>query len=159
LINIYRRSGRSHCTYRQGSFVLLDCSAIILRLSAPLTAFQTISDCEFLRLMFVPCIIRRSRNNQNMHWSVTLLYSICWLLHISAVVCHHQETSGCVWDTWNTELMCGVSYNVRLCGLCAGVLWFRAQLESTTDGTTSFRHTAHIIKHDVIHHTLVPYFK
>jgi hypothetical protein len=28
-----------------------------------------------------------------MHWFVPLLYSIYWLLHVSAVVCHHQGAS------------------------------------------------------------------
>jgi hypothetical protein len=28
-----------------------------------------------------------------MHWFVLLLYSIYWLLHVSAVVCHHQGAS------------------------------------------------------------------
>jgi hypothetical protein len=28
-----------------------------------------------------------------MHWVVTLLYSIYWLLHVLAVSCHHQGAS------------------------------------------------------------------
>jgi hypothetical protein len=28
-----------------------------------------------------------------MHWFVLLLYSIYWLLHVSAVGCHHQGAS------------------------------------------------------------------
>jgi hypothetical protein len=31
-----------------------------------------------------------------MHRFAPLLYSICWLLHVSAVVCHHQGASGSV---------------------------------------------------------------
>jgi hypothetical protein len=44
-------------------------------------------------LMFVPCIIRCSRNNQHYALIVPLLYSIYWLLHVSAVACHHQGAS------------------------------------------------------------------
>jgi hypothetical protein len=29
----------------------------------------------------------------NMHWFVQLLYSMYWLLHVSAVACHHQGAS------------------------------------------------------------------
>jgi hypothetical protein len=34
--------------------------------------------------------IRRSRNGQKYALIVPLLYSIYWLLHVSAVACHHQ---------------------------------------------------------------------
>jgi hypothetical protein len=34
-----------------------------------------------------------SINNQHMHWIIPLLYSIYRLLHVSAVVCHHQGAS------------------------------------------------------------------
>jgi hypothetical protein len=44
-------------------------------------------------LMFIPCISRRSKNVQHMHWIVPLLYSIYRLLHVSAVDCHHQGAS------------------------------------------------------------------
>jgi hypothetical protein len=37
-------------------------------------------------LMFVLCIIRRSRNDQQYGPIVPLLYSIYWILHVSAVV-------------------------------------------------------------------------
>jgi hypothetical protein len=47
-------------------------------------------------LMFVPCSIRHSRNNHTMHWIVPLFYSIYWLLHVSAVVCHHQGVCGSI---------------------------------------------------------------
>jgi hypothetical protein len=43
--------------------------------------------------MFIPCIIRCSRNNQHYAPIVPFLYSIYWLLHVSAVVCHHQGAS------------------------------------------------------------------
>jgi hypothetical protein len=36
----------------------------------------------------------------NMHIVAPLLYSICWLLHVSAVVCHLQGAPGSVWVTW-----------------------------------------------------------
>jgi hypothetical protein len=44
-------------------------------------------------LMFVPCIFRRSINDQQYALIVPLLYSIYWLLHVSAVACHHQGAS------------------------------------------------------------------
>jgi hypothetical protein len=34
-----------------------------------------------------------SRNNQQYALVVPLLYCICWFLHVSAVVCHHQGAS------------------------------------------------------------------
>jgi hypothetical protein len=37
--------------------------------------------------------IRRSRNDQQYALIVPLLYSIYWLLHVSAVACHHQGAS------------------------------------------------------------------
>jgi hypothetical protein len=36
-----------------------------------------------------------------------------------------RELLGSVWVTWNAKQIGGISYNVCLCGLCAGVLWFR----------------------------------
>jgi hypothetical protein len=44
-------------------------------------------------LMFIPCIIRRIRRDQQYALIVSLLYSTCWLLHVSAVACHHQGTT------------------------------------------------------------------
>jgi hypothetical protein len=35
-----------------------------------------------------------------MHRFTPLLYFICWLLHLSAVVCHLQEASESVRVTW-----------------------------------------------------------
>jgi hypothetical protein len=43
----------------------------------------------------------------NMHCFVPLLYSIYLLLHVSAVVCHHQGALGSVWVTWNTDRVDG----------------------------------------------------
>jgi hypothetical protein len=47
-------------------------------------------------LTFVPCIIRRSRNNHHNAQICTNVYAIFWLLHVSAVVCHLQGASGSV---------------------------------------------------------------
>jgi hypothetical protein len=44
-------------------------------------------------LMCVPCMIRRSRNDQQYALILLLLYCIYWLLHLSAVACHHQGAS------------------------------------------------------------------
>jgi hypothetical protein len=46
-----------------------------------------------ISLMFVLCIIRLSRNDQQFTLIVPLLYSIYLLLHVSAVACHHQGAS------------------------------------------------------------------
>jgi hypothetical protein len=43
--------------------------------------------------MFVPCIIKCSRNNQHYALICTTPLFIYWLLHVSAVVCHHQGAS------------------------------------------------------------------
>jgi hypothetical protein len=43
-------------------------------------------------LMFIPCIsnVLEEKTN-NMHWLyLPLFVSTCWLLHVSAVACHHQ---------------------------------------------------------------------
>jgi hypothetical protein len=48
------------------------------------------NDC----LMFIPCIIRHIRRNQQYALIVPLFYSTCWLLHVSAVACHHQGAIG-----------------------------------------------------------------
>jgi hypothetical protein len=43
--------------------------------------------------MFIPCIIRRIRNDQQYALICNTLYSMYWLLHVSAVACHHQGAS------------------------------------------------------------------
>jgi hypothetical protein len=78
----------------------------------------------YINLMFVPCIARRSINNNTMHWIIALLYSKYRLLHVRQQFAVIRELLGFVWVTWNAEQIGGVSYNVSLCGLCAGVLWF-----------------------------------
>jgi hypothetical protein len=37
--------------------------------------------------------IKRSIKNQHMHWIIPFIYSMYRLLHVSAVVCHHQGAS------------------------------------------------------------------
>jgi hypothetical protein len=44
-----------------------------------------------------------------MHYFVSLLYCICWLLHISAVACHHQGVFKSLWVTWNINGMGNIS--------------------------------------------------
>jgi hypothetical protein len=88
-------------------------------------------------LMFISCIIRRSRNNQHYALICTTL-----LFYILAPKCFGKsaiirELHGSVWVTWNTYRIGSVSYNVWLRGLCVGVLWFHllyfpAELGSTT---------------------------
>jgi hypothetical protein len=80
-----------------------------------------------------------------MHWFLPLVCSIYWFLHVSLVAFIIRELLRSFWVTWNTNRKVGISYNVWLCGLCAGVSWFRllcfpaecicSQLWSTTDGT------------------------
>jgi uncharacterized membrane protein YkvI len=56
-------------------------------------------------------IMESSRNDQQYTLIVPLLYSIYWLLHVSAVACHHQEASSELlevqseWVVYHT--MCG----------------------------------------------------
>jgi hypothetical protein len=59
-----------------------------------------------------------------MHRFAPLLYSTCWLLHVSAVVCHRQGASGSVWVTWKSDRFGGRLDNVCLSVLCFGVSWF-----------------------------------
>jgi hypothetical protein len=119
-----------------------------------------LDDC----LMFIPFIITCSKNKQHMHWIVLLLYSIYRLLHVSAVVCHHQGASWICLIYWNADQMGGISYNISLCGLCAGVLCFHllcflVQLESTTNGTITLWHTDHINLYYMIYHLFDLHFK
>jgi hypothetical protein len=39
-----------------------------------------------------------------MHRFAPLPYFICWLLHVSAVLCHIQGASGSVWVTWKIQI-------------------------------------------------------
>jgi hypothetical protein len=43
--------------------------------------------------MFTPCIIRRIRNDQQYALICNTIYFMYWLLHVSAVACHHQGAS------------------------------------------------------------------
>jgi hypothetical protein len=70
-----------------------------------------------------------------MHWFVPILKSMCWHLHVSAVACS-RELIRSFWFTLNANWMGGISYNVWLRDLCAGLSWFPAdctQLGSKTD--------------------------
>jgi hypothetical protein len=55
----------------------------------PLWACMACNECA---LPLLPCVIRRIRRNQQYALIVPLLYSTCWLLHVSAAACHHQGT-------------------------------------------------------------------
>jgi hypothetical protein len=75
----------------------------------------------------------------------TTLYSISWLLHVSAVACHHQGAS------W-----------IRLSYLkYRSKRWYIicSQLGSTTDGPTTLRHTGRVTTHYMIYHLFDLYFK
>jgi hypothetical protein len=59
-----------------------------------------------------------------MHKFTPLLYSICWLLHVSAVVFHLQEASGFVLSYVKIQIDMVVYHIMWLSDLCVGVLWF-----------------------------------
>jgi hypothetical protein len=87
---------------------------------------------------------RLAETTNTIHWSVPLIYSIYRLLHVSAVVCHHQGASWihlsylkCRSNVWYI-----IQYNVCLCGLCAGL-----------------QHTGHINIHYMIYHLFDLHFK
>jgi hypothetical protein len=45
--------------------------------------------------------------------------------------------------TWNTDWICGIPYNVCLCGLCAGLSWFR--MEHNNPAHRPHKHTLYDI--------------
>jgi hypothetical protein len=56
-----------------------------------LFSLQTCTKLNMICLvLFVPCIIRRIRRDQQYALISPLLYSIYWFQHVSAVACHHQ---------------------------------------------------------------------
>jgi hypothetical protein len=59
-------------------------------------------------LMFTPCIIRRIRNDQLYALICNILYSIYWLLHVSAVDCHHQGASSILLSYVKCNANCSV---------------------------------------------------
>jgi hypothetical protein len=64
------------------------------------------------------------KKTNTMHRFVPLLYFICWLLHVSAVVCHLQGASGSVWVTWKIQIDMVVNHVMLLGGVCVGVSRF-----------------------------------
>jgi hypothetical protein len=56
-----------------------------------------------------------------MHRFAPLLYSICWLLHVSEVVCHHQELLDLSELHENTDRFGGISYNAVKWHVCTHV--------------------------------------
>jgi hypothetical protein len=99
------------------------------------STFTIITNC----LMFVPCIIRRSRNNQHYAelYQSFIQYTGSYMFQQQSVTI--RELLGSVWVTWNAYWIGGISYNVRLYGLCARL-----------------RHTGHINTHHMINHSGVP---
>jgi predicted aldo/keto reductase-like oxidoreductase len=57
-----------------------------------------------------------------MHRFAPLIYSICWLLHVSAVVCHLQGAYGYSELRENTDRYGGLSYNVVKWPVCRSVV-------------------------------------
>jgi hypothetical protein len=94
-------------------------------------------------LTFILCIIRHSRRNQhNAQICTTDLF--CML----APTCFgsSQPSSGNFWIRLSyvkIQIDMVVYHIMWLSGLCVGVL---SQLGSTTDGTTTLRHTGHLTK-------------
>jgi hypothetical protein len=85
--------------------------------------------------MFIPCIIRRIRNDQQYALICNTLYSMYWLLHVSAVACHHHGASSillsyvkyvqCEWVVYH--IMCGY---VACVPDCCGVVRCASQLSA-----------------------------
>jgi hypothetical protein len=76
--------------------------------------------------MFVPCIIRRSRNNQ--HYALICTNPLFYILaptYFSSSLPSSGSFLGPSELLENTNRIGGISYNVWLRGLCAGVSWFR----------------------------------
>jgi hypothetical protein len=97
-------------------------------LNFQLTAmFNLCRNINFNYLMSILCIISCIRRNQQYALTVPLLYSTCWLLHVSAVACHHQgaywillsyvkyKQSGGISKIYNRYRisMCNISYRVK----------------------------------------------
>jgi hypothetical protein len=109
-------------------------------------------------------LCERARNAQtavlleitnNMRWFVQLLYSMYWFLHVSAVACHHQGASQILLSYVKYKpngryiIKCVVTWPV-----CRNVVsCICTQLGSTTDGTTTFRHTGHATTHYTLWYT------
>jgi hypothetical protein len=70
--------------------------------------------------------------NQQYALIVPPLYSTCWLLHVSAVVCHHQGAYWILLSYVKYKRRGGISYNVWLRGLCAGLSWFMEHVGANT---------------------------
>jgi hypothetical protein len=72
-------------------------------------------------LMFVPCILDVVEMTNTMHWLYHsfIPYTGSYMLRqLPAII---RELLSSFWVTWNTHRMGGISYNVWLRGLCAGV--------------------------------------
>jgi hypothetical protein len=65
-------------------------------------------------------IIVETANTMHCFVPIFCSMSIHWLLHVSAVVCHHQGASS-IQVTWNTNGISDIPYNMRLRGLCVVV--------------------------------------
>jgi hypothetical protein len=117
-------------------------------------------------LMFVPCVTRRSRNNQ--HYALIFTTPLFYVL---APTCFGSSlpSSGSFSDP--SELLEiqieWVVYHI-MCGYVACVPQYRgffccashlSAYGSTADGTTTIQHTSHIITHYMIYHPFVLYFK
>src|SRR5215471_11044648 len=104
--------------------------------------------------MFVPCIIRRSRNNQ--HYEPI---SITPLFYTLAPTCFGSSLPSSRSFLDPPELLEiqieWVGYHI-MCGYvtcvleCRGSVCCASQLGSTTDGTTTLRHTGHVTTHYMI---------
>jgi hypothetical protein len=68
-------------------------------------------------------LLEEKTNNMHLLY-LPLFISTCWLLHVSAVACHHQGAYWILLSYVKYKLRGGISYNVCLRGLCAGLSWF-----------------------------------
>jgi hypothetical protein len=107
-------------------------------------------------------IVTTVETTNTMHWTVPLLYSIYWLLHVLAVVCYHQGAS---WICLSYLKYRSNRRYIIQCMFTWPVCWsvvvpcICTQLGSTTDGTTTLRHKGHINIHCMIYHLFDLYFK
>jgi hypothetical protein len=85
------------------------------------------------------------------YWLSPLLYSIYWLLHVSAAVCHHQGAS---WVRLSYLKYRSIGWYI----ICV-FTWPVCGFVVVPYGTTTIRQTGHITTHYMIHHLFELHFK
>jgi hypothetical protein len=93
-------------------------------------------------LMFVPCIIGRSRSNQRF---IPLFCSTYWLLHVSAVACHHHIPYTCITHFNHILTHCTSCHYVIQCAL----LYIRRLYRLILLDTPPIRFVFHVTQKDL----------